>query len=336
MDFQLLVKKDYEEYEINISQYSSLFVNHTTDERSLIQPIIEYFQPRSKMKNELKVIDLENDEELSTARFQAITFSNDLLLEETKLGSKSLLKGQVKQSFLNNVEADGYINNINILLEDLVDNSIAELPVKPKLLTYDSIIKLLEIDMGQNMVGETNQFIYQNKLLLPILGRHLRNNLKQPGIIYFFYPETYLSPKEQIEMYELLQIFSETIPVFVITKSKQFLTKQMSGMNYFIKNKQMFNPKFIEDLEWNCPVNFEYEDLQQSVMNILFKYADVLELEPELSNFTDADVILFQSIDLYVFTSLMYKMKFKFSINLDKDKMYTPVYNFILELYEKI
>lgn len=75
MDFQLLVKKDYEEYEINISQYSSLFVNHTTDERSLIQPIIEYFQPRSKMKNELKVIDLENDEELSTARFQAITFS---------------------------------------------------------------------------------------------------------------------------------------------------------------------------------------------------------------------------------------------------------------------
>ncbi|MGN8646462.1 hypothetical protein ACTNEO_11750 [Gracilibacillus sp. HCP3S3_G5_1] len=337
MQLRLLVRKGVYEYDINISQYSSLFVNYTTDERSLILPLIEYFQPRSKAKNELKIVDIDNGyEELSTARFHAITFTNDSLLEETKLGSKSLLKGQVKQSFLNNIEADGYINNINVLLEDLVEESISELPVKPKLLTYDSIVKLLEIDIGLNMMGETNQFMHQNKLLLPILNRYLINNLKQPVIVFFYYPETYLSPKEQKEMYKLLQIFSKTIPVFVITKSKQFLTKEMSGMNYFIQSKQIFSPQFIEELEWNSPVNFDYLDLQKSVMSILYRYADVFELEPKLSNFQDADVVLFKSIDLYVFSSLMYKMKYKFSLNLDDNQMYKPVYEYVMELYEKI
>ncbi|MFD2654669.1 hypothetical protein [Gracilibacillus thailandensis] len=337
MELRLLVRRDIDDYHINISQYSSLFVNYTTDERSLIQPLIEYFQPKSKVKNELRILDIDNDyEELSTSRYHAITFTNDALLEETKLGSKSLLKGQVKHSFLNNVEADGYINNINVLLEDLVEQSISELPVRPKLLTYDSIIKLLEIDLGLNMLNETNQFMHQNKLLLPILNRYLLNNLKQPGIVFFFYPETYLSPREQKEMYELLQIFSKTIPVFVITKSKQFLTREMSGMNYFIQSKQIFSSNFIEELEWNSPVNFDYSALQQSIMSILYRYADVFELKPELSNFEDAEVVLFRSIDLYVFSSLMYKMKYKFSLNLDGNQMYKPVYEYIMELYEKV
>lgn len=100
MDLRLLVRKDIEEYELNIGQYSSLFVNYTTNERSLIQPIIDYFQPRSKVKNELNVLNTMDDyEEISSARFHAIVFTNDLLLEETKLGSKSLLKGQVSRVF---------------------------------------------------------------------------------------------------------------------------------------------------------------------------------------------------------------------------------------------
>lgn len=237
---------------------------------------------------------------------------------------------------MNNVEADGYINNINVLLEDLVEHSISELPIRPRLLTYDSIIKLLEIDLGSNMLDETNQFIYQNKLLLPILNRYLMTNLKQPGIVFFFYPETYLSPLEQKEMYKLLQIFSDTIPIFVITKSKQFLCKDLEGMNYFIENKQTFSNQFIEDMEWNSPVIYEFEDLKDSVLSILQRYADVFELNPTVSNNTDADVILFKSIDLYVFTSLMYKMKYKFVLNVDETIMDNPVYEYIVDLYEKI
>ncbi|WP_053217000.1 hypothetical protein [Virgibacillus senegalensis] len=337
MDLRLLVRKDAEDYELNVGKYSSLFVNYTTNERALIQPVIDFFQPRSKMKNEISVSDIVNEyEEIASSRFRAITFTNDLLLEETKLGSKTLLKGQVKQSLLNNVEADGYINSINVLIEDLVEQSISELPVRPRLLTYDSLIKLLEIDLGSDMLGETNHFMHQNKLLLPILNKYLINNLNQPGIVFFFYPETYLSPKEQTEMHQLLQIFSETIPVFVITKSKQFLSDRLSGLNYFIHNHQIFSKEFIEELEWNSPVNYDYNDLEKRVVTLFQRFADLLELNPTISNYTDADVVLFTSIDLYVFVSLLFKMKFEFELNLDESRINAPVYKYIIDIYEKI
>ncbi|SDK46883.1 hypothetical protein [Sediminibacillus albus] len=337
MDLRLLVRKDAEDYELNIGKYSSLFVNYTTNERALIQPLIDFFQPRSKGKNDVRVYDIVNEyEELASSRYHALMFTNDILLEETKLGSKSLLKGQVKQNLLNNVEADGYINNINVLIEDLIEQSISELPVRPRLLTYDSLIKLLEIDLGSDMLGETNHFMHQNKLLLPILNKYLVNNLKQPGIVFFFYPETYLSPKEQTEMHQLLQIFSENIPVFVITKSKQFLSDELIGMNYFIRNNQIFTNEFIEELEWNSPVNYDFSDLENRAVTLFHRFADVLELNPTISNYTDADVVLFTSIDLFVIVSLLFRMKYDFELNVDESSIDAPVYKYIVDIYEKI
>lgn len=337
MQLRLFIRKDEMEYELNINNYSSLFVNYTTDERSLIESVIDYFQPKSKKDSNVSLMDLNNDyEEIPSSRFTAITLSNDLLLNESKLGSKSFLKGKLKQDLLNNVEADGYINNINVLLEDLVEQSIPEIPVRPKLLTYDSIIKLLEVDLGTSMVNETNQIIHQNKLLLPILNRYLKENLKRPGIVFYFYPETYLSPREQKQMSKLLHMFSASMPVMVITKSKHFLADDVSGLNYFIRNKQVFNQDFIEELEWNCPLNFDYKELQESLMTILKKHIDVLEINPSLSNYTDADIILFRPIDLYVLTSIMYKMQYKFELNVNQDLILSPLYQYLVDFYEKI
>lgn len=86
-----LIKKDEHQYQINFSSYSSLFVNCKTNPNNLIKPIIQYFQPRAKVKELLSVLDLINDfEEISSHSFTAIELSNELLKNETSLGAKTI------------------------------------------------------------------------------------------------------------------------------------------------------------------------------------------------------------------------------------------------------
>ncbi|MFB1050141.1 hypothetical protein [Paraliobacillus sp. JSM ZJ581] len=332
-----LIREDRREYEVNLANYSSLFVNYTTDERALIEPLIEYFQVRSKNKDAISILDKNDEyEAINHQRFAAIELSNDILREEMKLGAKSLLKAQVKKNLLSNPEIDGYINTINSLLEDLINQANTELPIRPKLFTYDSMIKMMEVDIGITIENETNQIIHQNKTLLPILRNFIINNYSKPTFVVYFYPETYLSPKEQREMRQLLNNFSKRIPVFVLTKSKIFIAENYEGLNYFVNHVQVFNEEFIANLEWDCPIDYDYVEIKSSIMRIIYRYIDVFELHPTVSNYTDADVILFNSLDLYVFASIMKKLKFSYVFDLEVESIDLPVYRYIMDIYEKM
>ncbi|MFL2116181.1 hypothetical protein ACEN4P_00960 [Marinilactibacillus psychrotolerans] len=336
MQNKWLVRTNSKEYEVNLSNYSSLFVNYTSDENSLINPIVEFFQPRSKVKDDYTILDYNSEfDEISTKKYISYKLSNDIIIDEMKLGAKSILAGQIKKNLLNDAEADGYINTINVLLEDLVTSSNSEIPIRAKSFTHQSIIKLLEMDIDFGIVGETNSVLYQNKQLLPILKDYILG-VPTPPIVFFFYPENYLSPREQLTMKEMLNQFSEQIPIFVLTKTKIFLSGKCSGMNYFVNGKQLFTEEFIEALEWNSPIEFNSKELMNSVMHVLRKSIDQWELHPVLSNYQSADLVLFEPIDIYVFVELMRKAGFSFELRLDEEKLPKPVYQYVLDVYEKM
>lgn len=336
MQNQWLVRTEEKEYSINLTRYSSLFVNYTSDENALIQPVVDFFQPRSKVKDEYTILDRMNDyEELSTKKFIAYILSNDIIINEMKLGAKSMLAGQIKKNLLNDAEADGYINTINVLLEDLVTSSNSEIPVRAKSFTHQSIIKLLELDMDLTRGEETNSVLHQNKQLIPIMKDYILS-VPTPPILFFFYPENYLSPKEQVEMRQLLDQLSTYIPLFILTKTKIFLSEEYAGLNYFVNEQQLFTQELLEELEWNSPIEFSIEELEKSVLHVAKKSMAYWELHPILSNYRSADLVLFEAIDIYVFVELMKKTGFVFEVDLDQDKIPDPVYHYVVDVYEKM
>ncbi|WP_017187711.1 hypothetical protein [Alkalibacillus haloalkaliphilus] len=326
-----------DKFQLNLSSYSSLFVNYTTSEEKFVEAIVQYFQPRSKSKDELAIKDLYNDyEDVHYKYLQALKLSNESLINEVKLGAKSYLKNQIKTEVLNNIETNGYLNSINVLAEDLTTHTLEGYPVKLNKFTIETFIRMLEFDDGSVTFEGTNTFLNHAQSILPILNKHFQKSIHSQKIIFYMYPELYLSPHEQLKMKELLQIMSKEIPVIVITKSLLFLTDDLTGQNYFIYDHQLFNETLIEDLEWDSPMLFDQDELKENIKMIFKKYVNLFELKPTISNYKQADIILFSSIGLYVVVFLLNRMGFEFTLDLDEEKVDTPVYKYIMEIYENL
>ncbi|SDC31037.1 hypothetical protein SAMN05421734_106109 [Pelagirhabdus alkalitolerans] len=338
MEFQWHIREEQLQYDLNINGYSSIYTNSTTDEYSLLDNLLQYFQPRSKLKDNLKVYDIDEEyEELSTKHYQIIHLSNEQVIEELKLGSKALLKSKIKNELKQDVEAEGYLNTINSLLDDLVERVPLDLPLRTNPFNFDSLMKLISINM-EDETDETscNIVLRQNNKILPILTDHIKETVSTPTIIYFTYPENYLSPGEQKEMRELLNHLSADVPIIVLTKSKLFLSSQYRGLNYFSRNQQLFNQQLINDMEWEAPTIYEQDELIESLVKIVHKYIDLIEIYPLVSNYQDADIHLFKSIDLYVFSFIMYKLKLRFTFELQEQEIEAPVYKYIMFIYENL
>ncbi|WP_163970587.1 hypothetical protein [Oceanobacillus halotolerans] len=333
-----LVKNKEGKYQLNFASYSSLFINHTTDTESFIKPVIQYFQPRNKVRGSVLINDITNDfEEVTHQRFQAFELSNQGLKDTTQLGSKSLLKSQLKNEFLNHIETDGYLLTINTLINDLIETTVKDLPVRSKDFNIDLLLKLLEVDFDLDNRKECNNtYLHQNKILLPVIKKYLSSKFKDAVILFFMFPEDYLSPREQLEMKHLLTDISNGIQVFVITKSKYFLSDNLDGSNYFIYGEQLFTNEFLEDMEWEGPLSYDRAELLKSLIRTIKNHVDVFELNPLISNYKQADIVLFQSIDLYVLIFLMKKLKFKFELDIDPKTIDTPVFDYIMDVYEKL
>jgi hypothetical protein len=338
MQMKWLVSNGTEKYQFNLMQYSSLFVNHTTNESELLNPLIEYFQPRSKMKDIVTVKDLENGlDDITPHALTAFQVSNHMLAEETLLGSKSLLKSHLKHEFSNHLETDGYLLTINTLVEDLLDTVVDELPFKSKKFTMDSLIKLLEIDLSSIENDKTtNSLVSQNKLILQLIQKHLKVTHTNSLILFLMFPELSLSPRDQLAMKNFLLDLCNDIQVFVVTCSKRFIVDNLHGMNYFSYGKQVITDELLNDLEWESPLPYGREELIQSLLNVIKNHIDMFELVPLISNYVNAEIVVFNSIDLYVLIFMMNRLKFKYKLDLDVKNMDKPVYRYVMDIYEKI
>nr|WP_289038666.1 hypothetical protein [uncultured Allobacillus sp.] len=324
-----LISQTDKRFQLNISSYSSIFVNHSSNEQAMIGSLIQYFQPRSKVKDLVKIMDIMNDyEEVSTHSHYAHMLSNDLLLQETQLGAKTVLKSSIKSNLGNHMETEGYLLTINTLVEDLIEKTLDDLPIKYKSLNIDSLIKSLYVDLTEQNTY-TNYYLHQSKSLVEFLVNQLRKDYKKPIILIYNFPESYLSPKEQLEMKDILIGISESVKVLVITKSLIFLADEFNGLNYFLNEKQIITECLLDDLEWECPVDYEREDIKESLIRQFGQFANYFELNPTISNSRLAEINVFSSLDLYVLVNLLDRLRFQYNLDLDENKVVEPVMNYV-------
>lgn len=338
MQMKWIVNNGKEKYQLNLASYSSLFVTESTNEDNLLRPVMEFFQPRSKVKDVVTVRDYVNDlEEITHHAFTAFELSNNKLREETLLGSKSLLKSHLKSEFSNHLETDGYILTINTLANDLLSAVNDDLPVKLKSFTIDSFIKLLEVDFSiVESDNKTNRLLSQNKLIVQTIKKHLKMNYKNSLILFFMFPELNLSPKEQLTMKEFLLDLSNDVNLFVVTNSKHFISDELAGMNYFSYGRQLFTDEMINDLEWESPLPYSKEELLVSLSNVIKNHIDMFELIPTISNYIQSEIVIFKAIDLYVLIFILNKLKFKYQLDLNPEIIDRPVFEYVMDVYEKI
>ena len=328
-----LVNESERRFQLNLKSYSSIFVNHSSNEQSMVGSIIQYFQPRSKVKDIVNVLDIDNDyEDITSHAYYAHMFSNDLLLQETQLGAKTVLKSTIKHRLGNHMETDGYLLTINTLIEDIMKRTVSDLPLQLKRLNIDSLIKLFNIDLTETDIrekGYTNYYLYQAQRLLEVLVNQLLENHQKPIMLIYNFPESYLSPKEQLEMKKILTELGNSIEVLVVTKSLIFLANDLGGSNYFINENQLITESLLDDLEWNCPVDYEREEIKASLLNLFKQFANYFELKPTISNYQIAEVNLFNSLDLYVLVYVLDQMDFDFVLDLEEEKVAKPVLEYV-------
>lgn len=338
MQMKWIVNNGKEKYQLNLASYSSLFVNYSTNEDNLLRPVIEFFQPRSKVKDVVTIRDYRNDlEEIIHHAFTAFELSNDKLREEFSLGTKSFLKSHLNSKLSNHIETDGYILTINTLANDLLGIINDDLPIRLKDFTIESFIKLLEIDFSL-LEGErqSNRLLHQKTLIVQTIKKHIKMNYKNALILFFMFPELNLSPKEQLIMKELLIDLSNDVHLFVVTNSKHFISDEIDGMNYFSYGRQLFTDELINDLEWESPLPYSREELLTSLTNVIKNNIDMFELIPTISNYNQSEIVIFKAIDLYVLIFILNQLKLKYQLDLIPKNIDRPVFEYVIDVYEKI
>ncbi|GEL07763.1 hypothetical protein SHA02_11790 [Salisediminibacterium halotolerans] len=296
----------------------------------MLDLLTEYFQPRSKVKEEMRVSDLTSDQDLTHHQHQIFKMSNMELLEETQLGAKTLLKTRLKEDLLNELEFEGYVQTVNSLLEDLVELTSSDLPLYVKKLDAEAIIKLLGVDFGLAEDEYDYGFLFNRlTVILPVIERTILTNAKTSPIFVYYYPEHLLSPRQQVMFKEYLLQVSEKMNVLVLSKSRYFLSDELMGNNVIANGKQIITEDFLEELEWRAPVNYSIDQLKQSCTDLLKSYAMNFETFPVISNCKLADIHVFAEADLYVIIELMEEFNFEYALEINYQKLSRPVSKYV-------
>ncbi|PSL46972.1 hypothetical protein B0H94_105125 [Salsuginibacillus halophilus] len=301
----------------------------------MLNILSDYFQPRSKIKDEVRVIDtLNNDDTVDYHDFHFFQFSNVKLLEEINLGAKSLLKQSLKEDLLNGLEFNGYVQTMNSLLNDMVQIIDSELPLYAKQLDADAIIKLLGVDFE---LSEDNSYDFVSKQLLaifPVLKTAIKKQAKKTPVLVYHYPENLLSPREQVAFKAELDACAAEMKIIVLTKSRYFLADEVHGNNVIANGKQVITHSFLESLRWHAPLDYGKDELEEALTKLLKAYAMNLETVPVISNYEIADIHVFRDVDIYVLVYLLAELQFKFKLDLDYDRISAPISKYV-QRYEK-
>lgn len=197
----------------------------------------------------------------------------------------------------NNIETDGYLNSINILFEDLLNSiNIKSLPLKIKRLDYKQFIKQISFEYDYSM--DYSKLIVRLTQILPFLVDEMNDQSDNKTLLIYLYPESGLSTKEQLIFSKMLKNIDAT--VIVQTESPYFLGENIESLNYLKNNKQKISNEFIEFLYWNAPLNFKRKKLEAAFVKFFNKYCRMIEINPVISNYKIADIVVFEFIDFYV------------------------------------
>jgi len=316
MDTKWEITKESTKYKLNFSSYTSIYNVQDTREEEIVQIVYDYFQPRSKSDETIKIYDQTNDVLIGNKDFQAYYFSNDILMEEFGLSASTIMNKKLSRLLSEDAEVGMYLNTVNSLLEDSLNRIQEKVPIRIDPIDYKKLLKMIKFDLSINYDTKMN-YIEKLELILPLLIEEIKISAKSEPIIIYNHPETYLSPNEQKKFREILE--QQNVKLIILTESSYFLSKELKGLNIYRNNRQMMSYTLLEDIYWNAPLNFEEEAIKESLEKIFRLYVSKFEITPVITNYHLGDIILFEPVDIYVCISFLQFCNYDYEFDLKLD-----------------
>ncbi|WP_235044490.1 hypothetical protein [Staphylococcus massiliensis] len=305
---------------LNLGEYTSIYNENETNEELILSLIYQYFQPRNRNKDVL-IKELIEDVEVSSKSHVAFMISHNDIEQEHQLAASSILNKKLQYDMNQNIEVSGYINSINVLMEDLLEEVKRKLPLKVKPFDIKQFIKQLNFEY--ELEADYSRLIVRLKQLLPLLVEQMNNLSNNKGLLIYLYPEANLSIKERLIFREVLNDLP--IKIIVLTQSRYFLADSIDGLNYLRNSKQMITVDFIENCYWEAPLNFKREDIVVSLKNVFDQYSHCFEIHPTITNYHLGDIMVFKDIDIYVIVRFLRFCKLDYILDIDDTKISEPL-----------
>ncbi|WP_105994703.1 hypothetical protein [Staphylococcus simulans] len=309
-----ITTEDLSKIIMNMGDYTSIYNENSTHEEHILSTLKDFFQPRNSNKDQVVITDLQAYEKLSSNRFRGYILNHSMVEGEHQLAASSMMNKKIVRELTNNLEIEGYINSINVLLDDLRENLKGELPLAVKPFDLKQFVKLLSFKYDYST--DYSRLISRLEQVVPLIVDEMNYQAKNKAFLVYLYPESGLSIKEQLRFRKLLDELP--LPVIVLTESQYFLSDHLNGLNYFISNIQMITADFFDDLYWNAPINVEKVILKERFMNLFVNYCSFLEVNPTISNHNLSEIIVFDDIDLYVIVAFLKHCKLEYQLDIDK------------------
>ncbi|ARJ51068.1 hypothetical protein [Staphylococcus lutrae] len=314
--------------ELNIENYTSIYNEFDTREEDILQTIYGYFQKRASNKAYVTIIDKADGEVIPSQRYQCWLVNHEFIEKEFELAQTSLLNKKIVRQLKENYEIESYLHTMNVLLEDLVQFVDHGLPIKPKPFDYKAFSKHLQFKFDDHV--DYYRLINRLERMLPLIVEEMEQISNHRTLLIYTYPEANLSPKEQIQFRKCLE--SLNIPVITLTGSAHFLSRNLMGMNYIRRDRQLINMRWLNQLVWDAPMNYEMDEIMVSLKRFIHLYQDKLEMTPLISNHRLADIMLFDPIDIYVGFSFMRYAEQAFTTDMDWGVLPEPVSRYMQHL----
>lgn len=298
---------------LNIGNYTCIIDDHDEHEEELLANINSYFQKRTNTSITIK--DNLNSEIVSYKDYTSFLIDHNAIDEEHKLSANGLLNKKLQRDLLNSIETDGYINSINILMEDFLKLLEKDMPLKVKRFDHKQFIKQLTFEYDYSV--DYSRLINRLFEILPLLIDEMNTQSNNRTLLIYLYPESNLSPKEQTQLNNLLRDLD--VAILVLTDSPIFFSDTLETMNYLRFGKQVITSELISDMYWDSPLDYNRESIKWSLKKILENYSNKFELEPTISNHDISEIILFNALDIYVCCYFLKRCKLPFKLNLSAD-----------------
>ena len=317
MNHQWTIMTDELNVSLNTADYTCIYTGISPTGKYLQQLITAYLQPRTKLKDEVRIYDHLDEADLTHQHYFAVPFSGADIMQEETLAAKSNMKQQVKEKLLNQLEGQGYLVTINSLIEDYLNMIEEDFDLDHQGLTVDDLIKQSTLNLSATM-DHSDKYYEKYTSLLDKMVRHIPRKGASSPLLVLDHPENHLSAKLQIELHQKILEYSQHMKIMVFSSSVHFSGETWRQNNLINQNEeQILTLDFLEDLEWHAPMNYRMEDLEKSLNMILKFYTDKFEIVPVISNCRSADINVFSEMEIYTLIELLNKMNLQYDIDMD-------------------
>jgi len=308
---------------LNIGKYTSIIDDHHEHEEEMLHDLNLYFQKRAS--KDITIKENVTGEIVDSKEFTAFVVDHISIDAEHQLAASGLLNKKLQRDLLNNLETEGYLNSINILMDDFLNLLEKDMPLTVKRFDHKQFLKQLTFEYDFTI--DYSRLINRLTGVLPLLIDEMNKQSNNNTLLIYMYPESRLSPREQVEFSKLLK--SLNVTVIVLTDSTIFFSDDMNTINYMRFGEQVITSELVSDMYWDSPLDFSREEIKTSLLKLINNYSNKFELKPVISNYKISDIVLFDSIDIYICCYFLKRCKHEFTLDISFDQIPASLYEYL-------